>query len=147
MLALAGPASVLARASSFTENEVFPTDLFVYIPCGNGGAGDLVVLSGNLHVLFHGTFDGSGGVHMKNHFQPQGISGYSVTTGAKYQATGVTQDEFNAKVGYEYTFVNNFKIIGQGGAANYLVHENFHVTVNANGTVTAFVDNFKFACK
>ena len=34
------------------------------------------------------------------------------------------------------TFINNF-----------LVHENTHVTVNANGEVTASVDNFSVDCK
>jgi hypothetical protein len=51
----------------------------------------------------------SGGVHAAAHFQPQGISGIGQTTGEKYQGTGVTQDEFNARIGVEETFVNNFR--------------------------------------
>jgi hypothetical protein len=43
--------------------------------------------------------------------------------------------------------VNNFRIIGQGPGNNYLVHEVFHVTINANGEVTAYVDNFSIECK
>jgi hypothetical protein len=147
LLALTGPGAALARADSFTDNEKVPTDIAVFIDCANGGAGDEVFLSGNLHILFHGTFDGSGGVHLKSHFQPQGISGYSLVTGAKYQATGETQDHFNLKVGSQFTYVNNFKIIGQGPGNNFLVHENLHLTVNANGTVTASVDNFSITCK
>jgi len=46
-----------------------------------------------------------------------------------------------------FTFVNNFKIIGQGPNNNFLVHENLHVTINADGTLTAFVDNFSFTCQ
>jgi hypothetical protein len=44
------------------------------------------------------------------------------------------------------TFVNNFKIIGQGPGNNFLVHQNVHITVNANGTLTASVDNFSTEC-
>ena len=41
------------------------------------------------------------------------------------------------------TFVNNFKFIGQGPDNNFTVHENTHVTFNANGDLTAFIDNIK----
>ena len=45
------------------------------------------------------------------------------------------------------TFVNNFKIIGQGeGQNNLLVHETFHITVNPDGTVTAFFDKASVQC-
>jgi hypothetical protein len=84
---------------------------------------------------------------VKTHDQPQGISGTGLVTGDKYQATGVTQDEFNTSFGMEETFINNFRIIGQGPGNNFLVHENFHITINANGTVTAFHDNFTIDCK
>lgn len=128
-------------------NVSIPTTIIVFVPCANGGAGETVTLTGDLHVLMNITFDNAGGVHVKEHFQPQGISGVGDITGAKYQATGVTQDEFNAKFGYEETFVNNFRIIGQGRGNNFLVHEVFHVTINANGDVTAFFDHFSADCK
>jgi hypothetical protein len=42
-----------------------------------------------------------------------------------------------------FTIVNNFKIIGQGPDNNYTVHENTQFTINANGDLTATVDNLK----
>jgi hypothetical protein len=66
---------------------------------------------------------------------------------AKYQGTGDPRDSFNGVVGFEETFVNNFRIIGQGPGNNFLVHENFHITVNVNGTLTVFRDNFSVECK
>src|SRR5437870_11727085 len=48
---------------------------------------------------------------------------------------------------WEETFVNNFRIIGQARGNNFLIHENFHITINANGRVTAFVDNFSVDCR
>jgi hypothetical protein len=47
----------------------------------------------------------------------------------------------------EETFVNNFRIIGQGPGNNFLVHEVFHITFNANGSITAFVDKFSVDCR
>ena len=147
LILVSGASSALAKAITFTDNVQIPFDLIVFVPCAAGGAGEDVALSGTLHVLFHTTIDNSGGFHTKFHFQPQGISGMGLTTGDKYQATGETQGTDNGKVGFESTFVNNFKIIGQGPGNNFLVHENFHITVNANGEVTASVDNFSVECK
>jgi hypothetical protein len=147
LIGVLGVAPALAKATTFTDNVRVPTEIFVFVPCARGGAGEFVQLSGTLHILFVTTIDDKGGFHSKFHFQPQGISGTGLITGDKYQATGVTQGTFNGKVGFEETFVNNFKIIGQGPGNNFLIHENFHITVNANGEVTALVDNFKVKCK
>ena len=48
---------------------------------------------------------------------------------------------------YESTYINNFRIVGQGNGNNFLVHETYHVTVNANGEATAYVDNFRVECR
>jgi len=142
-----GVVPALAKATTFTDNVKVPIDIFVFVPCAAGGAGEYVVLSGTLHVLFRTTIDSKGGFHTKFHFQPQGITGSGFTTGDKYQGTGVTQGTDNGKVGFVSTFVNNFKVIGQGPGNNFMIHENFHITVNANGQVTAVVDNFSVKCK
>jgi hypothetical protein len=121
-------------------NGSVPFDAIVPLPNG-----DLVHLSGSLHMVVDLTVDSAGGFHFKEHAQPQGISGVDLTTGAKYQGTGVTQDQetISANGAEEATFVNNFRLIGQGPDNNYTVHENAHITINANGVVTATVDNPK----
>jgi len=43
--------------------------------------------------------------------------------------------------------VNNFYMIGQGPGNNFKVHETYHYTIDANGELTAFVDNFSVTCK
>jgi hypothetical protein len=136
-------------AVTFTDNVQVPTTLVVFVSCANGGAGELIQVEGDLHILVHMTISSSGNLSVKQHFQPMGISGYGLTTGDKYQATGVTQDEFsvNAPLPYEETFINNFRMIGQGPGNNFSVHENFHITFNANGDVTAVQDNFNVDCK
>jgi hypothetical protein len=132
-----------AAASNGTDNYSAPFDAYFF------GCTELIHFTGDLHILFHYTATGSGNYSSKFHFQPQGVSGVGLTTGIKYQATGVTQDEysFNGPWPYEETFVNNFRLIGQGPDNNLLVHENFHITINANGVLTALHDNFSSECK
>ena len=86
----------------------------------------------------------------KDHSQPQGLTGTGSVTGDKYQATGVTQSMFSGSLvngQYQSTYVNNFRIIGQGPGNNYLVQEIAHFTINANGTLTVYFDNFSADCK
>lgn len=132
---------------SFTSSAVFPINIGVFIPCALNGAGEVVLLSGDLHALFHFTDDGSGGFHVMSEFNPQGVSGTGLTSGDKYQGTGVTRFDFNAHaLPFETTFINNFRIIGEGSGNNLLIHATFHITVNANGEVTAVVTNFSAEC-
>ncbi len=136
-------------ANTFTNNVKIPVTIGVSIPCAAGGAGEEVFLSGYMHSLFHSTVNGNN-FTTKVHTQPQGISGTGLTTGDKYQGTGVTQETLGGSFvngQFSDTFVNNFRIIGQGRGNNYLVHETFHVTFNASGELTAFVDNFSVECK
>ena len=143
-------ASMIVPANAAVqENDTTVINLTVFIPCADGGAGETVDLTGPLHTLITFTISGNN-VSGFFHFQPQGISGTGETTGAQYQATGVTQESFknslqNGQV--NETFVNNFRIIGQGPGNNFLVHETLHFTINANGAVTVSHDNFSADCQ
>ena len=138
------PANAAVQANDTTE-----INLTIFIPCAAGGAGDTVDLTGPLHTLITFTINGNN-VSGFFHFQPQAISGTGETTGAKYQATGVTQESFKNSLQNgqaNETFVNNFRIIGQGPGNNFLVHETLHFTINADGAVTVSHDNFSADCK
>src|SRR5205809_690265 len=43
-------------------NTVIPIDLFVFVPCANGGAGEVIGVSGPLHFLFQVTISNTGNV-------------------------------------------------------------------------------------
>jgi len=140
---------VVPGHAAVEENDRTDIKLTIFIPCAAGGAGEVVDLEGPLHTLVSFTINDNN-VSGFFHFQPQGISGIGETTGAKYQATGVTQESFknsfqNGQA--NLTFVNNFRIIGQGPGNNFLVHETMHISISAGGTVTVFHDNFSVACK
>ena len=139
---------LLAPATAGTEvNDKDPFSFVVFVPCANGCAGETVPLDGFLHTLINVRSNANGGFGLKLHFQPQGVTGVGSVTGDKYQATGVTQQNANVNAAVTVTFVNNFRVIGQGPGNNFLVHENAHVTVNANGETTVDHDNFSIECK
>jgi len=146
-MTIIGAQSVKAEV---TQNISVPLDGFsVFIPCANNGAGELVIFRGNLHILLSFTINNNR-VSGKDHFQPQGLTGTGSVTGDKYQATGVTQSMFSGSLvngQYQSTYVNNFRIIGQGPGNNLLVQEIAHFTINANGTLTVYFDNFSADCK
>lgn len=132
-----------------TTNDVEITDLTTFVPCANGGAGEVVEAVGRIHRLMTSVVNPKGTVIVKTQSQPQGLSGVGLTTGDKYQATGVTQetDVFVAPFPFIAAFTNNFRFIGPGPNNNLLIHEEFHITVNANGTFTVSDDHFSMECR
>jgi hypothetical protein len=86
----------------------------------------------------------------KFHDQLQGSDLVGSVTGDVYQATGVAQQNFSGSFTngqFNFTFVGNFRIIGQGPGNNFLMHEVAHTTINANGDATVMFDNFTVDCK
>ncbi|MGH7639198.1 MAG: hypothetical protein ACREOK_16225 [Gemmatimonadaceae bacterium] len=135
-------------SASFTTSTTIPADVGVFVPCAIAGQGEFVQLSGTLHILSHFTESAAGGFRAMTEINPQGISGYGAASGDKYQGTGMTRSSFDAgPLPITQTFVNNFRIIGEGTGNNLLIHSTFHVTVNAGGVLTAFVDNFSSECR
>jgi len=121
----------------------------VFVPCANGGAGEAVSGDLQLHILIASTVNDNN-VSGKYHVQPQGGGLVGQTTGDTYQPTGVTEGTFKGSLlngQFSETFVNNFRFIGQGPGNNFLVHENLHITVNADGDVTVAYLNFSLECK
>ena len=145
LLALAIPAQAEVIAND--QDDIF---FVAFVPCADGGAGEFIEGEGRLHVLIRQTIDSAGGLHLGTHFQPMGLKAIGQTTGDRYNATGVTQTSTNIAGGglpFTDTYINNFRMVGTGqNAVSYHVHTTFHVTVNANGEVTAFVDNTRITC-
>ena len=131
-------------ASTFTTNEVFAFG-FEATECGN----ETVVVSGNVHVVTHGTVGSSGHVQAVLHVNPQNIRGFGVTTGAEYLAPGMLQTVTNATgiAPLTETYVNNFELVGLGAAPDFTLHQTVRVTINANGRITVAFDHFTSACR
>jgi hypothetical protein len=133
-------------AYTFTVNERFDMMSFNYIPCG----GDIVSLSGQLHLLYHITVNGTR-IIIKTGENYQGVSGTGFYTGDRYQATGGRQTTLSGVLAggqFSYTAIREFNIIGQGSDNNYLVRAVFHLAVNAADlTLTSSLDKLTIECR
>jgi hypothetical protein len=135
----------VTSASARATTEKIPFDV-VLAP--EEACGEAIHLSGTLLAQFTFTETRSGNVEIGFHFNPQGITGVGLTSGATYHATGETLGTTTIKAtgGISDTFVNNFKIIGEGSAPNLLETDVIHLTVNAEGVVTATVEKSMIRC-
>ncbi len=144
----ANPGGPSLAAETSTQQLVNHLEITRFVPCANGGVGEDVFLSGDIHIVVHVTLDGHGGAHFDEIHNPQGVSGFGLTTGAKYRGVGGSPlDASNVRVGEEHTSVRNLMIIGQGPGNNLVLHETFHITILADGRVTSFHDNLSLECK
>jgi hypothetical protein len=139
----------LAQATTVTSNEKVPVNQIVFNPCTD----ELVLLTGELHILFHVTEDANGGLHVQHHAQPQGggLLGTGEESGTQYRVVGVTRDETYVPPGApgefrETTFVNRFHIVSSGPSDNSLLDATIHVTFNANGEPTADLERVEIKC-
>ena len=139
-----------AAQAEVVFNEQVPLSIYPFIPCANDGAGEGVLIEGSLHVMIREEVDAAGGFHWGTHAQPMGASGYGDVSGDKYQATGGTMEMYNGELPgcpFEYSYQNNFKIIGQGKDNNFLVHTNYHVVIGADCSLTIEQENTSVDCK
>lgn len=126
-------------------NEVIPL-AFTVAACD-----ELVDMSGTEHIVISETNSSNGNYHYHVH-QNIKLQGIGQTSGAKYQAQATAQDRVNLTQGGDgccgnASIVIQVKIIGQGKATDYHAKQLTHITVNANGDVTAFIDKFEVECK
>ena len=79
---------------------------------------------------------------------PQGAEGTGTITGDKYQGTGVTQEQDSTGLigASEFSFINNFRLIGPGPDNNLQVHQNIQITIDANNFIRTNVFNITVDC-
>ena len=112
------------------------------------GCTEEVLVEGTVNTLTHTTTDENGGSHTKLHFNFQ-AQGEGVSSGDNY----VFQSQFNANENFTdaltTTFTRTFQIKRQGSTTpgdDATFKSVFHVTVNAQGEVTAEVASFEEVC-
>jgi hypothetical protein len=114
-------------------------------PCGTG---DIIELSGTLHVVVQTTQDAAGGFHQNIEVNHQGISGVGLVSGADYRsirASSIVRQQTNgAQVIVEVT---NQRLIAQGSSEDFWLHSLTHLTFNAAGELTSVVVTLRASCE
>jgi hypothetical protein len=145
-----GANTAFAQLGATTDrvNLTIPTQFHAQNPCAGGRFGEIVVFTGDQHLVFSQTTTANGHLSSMVHWNADQVIGVGQFTGFLYRATGVTQDHIvsNVPLPYTETSTNSYHIIGQGQATNMDLHETVHMTVDANGRVSAWVTDYNFAC-
>lgn len=130
-----------AQASVITSNETVPID-FIATACD----GETVTISGESHVVVHATLTPSDTTNFVTHIQFH-LSGTSAS-GVHYEANETVNTTSTSGDDRSTTFnsVGQLHLISQGGADNLVVRTTIHVTVNANGEITATSFEFTTDC-
>jgi hypothetical protein len=140
-------ASVTAAQAELVSNETVSYAYSGFVPCANGGAGELLTGRIDVHNLTTSTVNGNVD-SWQFQFQPHG-SLVGRITGDTYQLTGVTRGAYNdiLQTGeYTLTYVNSYHLIGPGPGNNLLVREIAHLTIDDDDVVVQH-DDFSIECK
>jgi hypothetical protein len=142
--AVAALATVTPRdaAAEVLINEDVPIEETLDNPC----TGEEVLLSGRAHQLLRVTENGNT-YHFGRHFNAAGVTGVGVTSGARYVLGATFNDEFTIAKGGTQMSVQTLNVIGTGRTPNFLVRALFHVTIDANGDVHSYIDNYRSECR
>jgi len=148
LLALGGlaiPASAGADGTALTTIFRTPIDGMTSTSCSTP---EPISFSGQYQSVFHYTLDGTPVAHFSGAVTSSGV-GTGLVTGTSYRFAGASSSSTNeAPNGFPYhnTFTNTFLLVSHGPGDNLLLRETTHVTINANGTLTAEVSNISFDC-
>ena len=136
-IATAGMAvSVSAAQAEVVTNETVSYAYSGFVPCANGGAGEILTGTIDVHNLITSTVNRNVD-SWQFQFQPRG-SLVGSTTGDTYQLTGVTRGTYNdiqQSGEYTLTYVNSYQLIGPGTGNNLRVREVAHVTADGDDVV------------
>ena len=132
-----------APSLAVTLNETYTTGQFA-ITC----EGTEVILQGRFHLLLSATEDAAGGTHVFGTINAMDFVGTDVATGEmhRFVLTGPRHTNVNASGVTNDTAIQAFLNVSAGPGDNLLIHYTVHLTVNANGEVTADTFEFRFVC-
>ena len=106
-----------------------------------------------MHIISRTVFDEETGTqHFVWHVNWQGVTGVGLTTGSEYRAINSYNNPHNIELvpgsGGSDTAIESTNLISQGNSApDLLVHALFRVTVNADGEVTAEIQDVSAECR
>ena len=145
MIGLAQLTPALAAAATLTTKVTQTLASIRFYPC----AGEYIELFGDYQTLFHVTFDPTGGTHVLSQHNSKGVSGVGLQSGTRFRAAEGERRSTNIfdAPGFETTYIDRFRLIGEGTAPNLWVSVTTHATYAPNQGFTAQITNVSSECK
>ena len=109
----------------------------------------LYITSGIWHIDVHGVIN-KNKVSFDEHTNTQNYKLVDATTGIEYVGSYGTNYKYNATFyNGQYTVTQTLSAVltTPGGGNNSTLKFDVHLTINANGTITAYVDNYRAGCQ
>jgi hypothetical protein len=134
------------RQAANPETTIFIHHLDVVIanPC----TGEDIHVVGDAKIVNHAVRDASGGGHFRVMSNLKGVSATGLTSGISYRVVESSSTVFlEGPLPMVTTLVGTLSFISQGGTDNFVGHSMTHVTINANGELTAFVEIKSKECR
>jgi len=126
-----------------------PVDSRLFLPCANGGAGEVVHFTGMILGVSSGGADGAGGFHARSIEVEQGVQGVGETTGRRYVEHFVNLF-FSSTGASGYPLVSTqqliYRVDSAGAGFDSEIRIRNHTTINANGEVTVTFDDTTMEC-
>jgi len=137
----------IAAAQPGNVVTVIPLDRTVVVDCAQGVTPSTVVLQGRLHTSLTTVANKGGDVLVREAFTPVGVSGVD-SNGNVYRGAGTTSSiTLTIPSGTRTTSINNFLVLGRGGAGNLVIHTVLSYLLQTDGTVQVFVDRISVSCR
>jgi hypothetical protein len=149
LLALTATAVLATATVAQAQNVTNTTASFGYagwVPCANGGAGELVTGTIEMHDLVTSTVNET--VDASQFMSAPRGSLVGQTTGDTYRLSGVTRGTYVELVQsdrYVATYINRYRLIGPGAGNDLTVRETTHIT-RAGDDVVVRHDDFAIEC-
>jgi hypothetical protein len=136
-------------ASAAAQVVRVPVDSRLFLPCADGGAGEVVRFTGTILGVVVGTIDGSGGQHSVSVEVEQGVRGIGETTGSRYVEHFVNLFLSTTGAG-GFPLVSTqqeiYRVNSAGPGFDSEIRIRNHTTINANGETTVSFDEATMEC-
>jgi hypothetical protein len=141
-VASVAPARAGAVTSTYNVSEPFQSVVT--------GCQEDVAVSGTIHTVIHVTYSANGGYEATYQQNLQDVTGIGLLTGARYRLIDSYHNTVNWSSFFDaelrFTTTDNFRLVGQGPAANTIISALFHITITNSQGVTAYVDHYTAQC-
>jgi hypothetical protein len=137
---LISPQSAFAQANVVTENFQIP-----YSQCGvidgiGGYCAEYVA-----HIVAQTTITPGGRINVTYHQNIDQFQGYLIDSGLGFHGSQSVNghENYSGAAPYNSSWTVAFTAITQGSKDNLIIITTIHITINANGEVTAYVENMR----